>query len=173
MGTVRAFDKELLVIGILMGMDVESREYIQGIESSFGPISILTEAVGFDWTTYYDKEMGEGIRRCYALLERPVDPSTLANIKSTTNAIERDCSLEGKRRINLDPGLLAPGRFVLATTKDRAHRIPLAEGIFAELTLIYEKASFRALPWTYPDWASEEVRSMLKTWRNRLLHRQN
>jgi hypothetical protein len=168
MGNVRAFEKELLVIGILLSTDVDSFEYEISLERNFGPIFLITEKKPFTWTEYYNKEMGDGIWRCYALVERPVDPSTLASIKLATNAIEMESSRDDRRRINLDPGLLAPGRFVLATTKDRAHRIPLDKGIFSELTLIYEKGSFKALPWTYPDWASEEVRCMLGTWRKRL-----
>ena len=57
--------------------------------------------------------------------------------------------------MNLDPGLLSLPRFVLATTKESAHRIPLEEGIYAEITLLYEKGSFRPLAWTYPDFRSE------------------
>jgi hypothetical protein len=41
----------------------------------------------------------------------------------------------------------------------------LASGIFAELTLIYQKGEFCPLPWTYPDWASGKTRELLKKWR--------
>ena len=52
-------------------------------------------------------------------------------------------------------------RFVLATTKENAHRIPLADGIFAEITLLYGKGGFQPLPWTYPDFRSEPTLSIL------------
>jgi hypothetical protein len=97
-----------------------------------------------------------------------VDPSGLASIKLQTNEIESRLADGDRRLVNLDPGMLGAGRFCLATTKDRAHRIPLEGGIFAELTLIYEKGGFHPLPWTYPDWASEPVREMLARWRKRL-----
>ena len=40
----------------------------------------------------------------------------------------------------------------IATTKARAHRIYLADGIFADLHLHYQGESFRPLAWTYPDY---------------------
>ena len=68
---------------------------------------------------------------------------------------------EGKRRFNLDPGLLTLGNFVLATGKNNAHRIYLAEGIFADLTLIFRSRSYRPLEWTYPDYADAELIGIL------------
>jgi hypothetical protein len=43
---------------------------------------------------------------------------------------------------------------VLATTKESSHRVPLASGIWAEVTLLFEKGSFRPVEWTYPDYRS-------------------
>jgi hypothetical protein len=93
----------------------------------------------------------------------------LAAIKRQTNAIELKLARNGKRTVNLDPGMLGSARFCLATTKDHAHRIPLSDGIYAELTLIFEHGEFNALPWTYPDWASPPVRQMLSELRTALL----
>ena len=90
-----------------------------------------------------------------------MDPTLLANAKVFTNSVEADFSLNGRRRVNLDPGLLFPGRLILATTKDRAHRIPLRDGIFAELTLLYEKGGWKPLPWTYPDYRTPEYAEAL------------
>ncbi len=128
----------------------------------------LTEPEEFAWTDYYCPEMGLRIFRRYLVFVRLFDPSRLAGIKLETNRVETSLAMDGRRLVNLDPGMLGAGRFYLATTKDRAHRIPLSEGIYTELTLIFEKGQFRALPWTYPDWASQPVREMLARWRKRL-----
>lgn len=168
MGIVKTHGGELLVVGTLYSDPImEERAGIM-LESVFGPIAEQTREEVFSWTDYYRPEMGEKIYRRYVVFERLVDPARLASIKLMTNEIEGSLACEGKRRVNLDPGMLGPGRFCLATTKDRAHRIPLENGIFAELTLLYEKGCFRSLPWTYPDWASEPVRLMLARWRKRL-----
>ncbi|HOV93796.1 MAG TPA: DUF4416 family protein [Spirochaetales bacterium] len=168
MGINKAFEKEFLVMGVLASYGSDFAPVRLRLVSEFGPVKEETASQDFLWTDYYNKEMGQRIVRFYLLFENLVDPETLADIKLSTNAIEADFAQNGNRCFNLDPGLLAPGRFVLATTKDRAHRIALHDGIFAELTLIYEKGSFRALPWTYPDWASEPVRGMLAKWRKGL-----
>ncbi|MCX7027763.1 MAG: DUF4416 family protein [Spirochaetes bacterium] len=171
MGIPKIFGKEFLVMGILLSRGANRDELLESLTSGFGPIDEMSPEELFLWTHYYDGEMGEGIHRLFVLFRDPVDPSDLAGIKTRTDKLEFLFSGQEKRRVNLDPGLLAPGRFVLATTKDRAHRIPLADGIYAELTLIYEKGAFHALPWTYPDWASEPVTSMLARWRKKVFHR--
>src|SRR5581483_1463708 len=65
------------------------------------------------------------------------------------------------RPLNLDPGLLSLGKFLLATTKDQAHRIYLRDGIFAEVTLRFEARSFEPWPWTYADYCLPSVREFL------------
>jgi hypothetical protein len=169
MGIPKPFGKEFLVMGILLSAGTDGDELLGLLSRDFGPIDETSPEESFLWTEYYDKEMGAGIRRLFVLFREPVDPADLARIKTRTDALEALGSASGDRRFNLDPGLLAPGRFVLATTKDRAHRIALADGIYAELTLIYEKGAFHPLPWTYPDWASEPVAAMLARWRKKAL----
>jgi hypothetical protein len=63
--------------------------------------------------------------------------------------------------VNIDPGLLSLSRFILASSKDGSHRVPLCEGVFAEITLVYERGGYRALPWTYPDYRSSEYLDIL------------
>jgi hypothetical protein len=65
------------------------------------------------------------------------------------------------RPINIDPGLLELGKFLLATTKDQAHRIYLRDGIFAEVTLRYHAGAFEPWPWTYADYRQPCVHEFL------------
>ncbi|MDP2791374.1 MAG: DUF4416 family protein [Rectinemataceae bacterium] len=168
MGISKSFGQEILVIGVLSSDAEVEATVLEALEAAFGLVASVSAREEFAWTDYYQAEMGSEIFRYYLEFRNLIDPSRLAEIKAMTNALEMRFSSDGKRPVNLDPGLLAPGRFVLATTKDRAHRIALSEGIYAELTLIYEKGEFHPLPWTYPDWASEPVRSMLARMRKRL-----
>jgi hypothetical protein len=77
--------------------------------------------------------MGPGIGRYFVSFRRLVNPENLASIKIVTNEMEKEFASNAKRSVNLDPGLLALSRFVLATTKDTAQRIALRDGIYAEL----------------------------------------
>ncbi|HEY9054906.1 MAG TPA: DUF4416 family protein, partial [Rectinemataceae bacterium] len=166
------FKKERLVMGLLLGASQDFADVLSRLQAGFGLLEESTIEEPFAWTTYYEREMGPGIRRLFIMFKNPVDPGTLAMIKLKTNEIELEWTRENEkgersRNVNIDPGMLSPARLCLATTKDRAHRLPLASGIYGELTLIYEKGQYRALPWTYPDWASERIRSLLGSWRNR------
>lgn len=168
MGTSKAFGREILVVGVLASDEALEDAARGRMEALHGLVESAAPREIFAWTPYYDAEMGTPIWRSYWVFKDFVDPESLAAVKLATNEIETSLAVDGRRKVNLDPGLLAPGRFVLATTKDRAHRIALSGGVYAELTLIFERGEFRALPWTYPDWASEPVRSMLASWRRRL-----
>ena len=127
-------------------------------EEEVGPIS-------FDFTSYYDTEMGAGIRRWMWAFRDLVDRNVLSDIKRLTNVVEQTYIVNGKRRFNLDPGLLTLGNFVLATGKNNAHRIYLRDGIFADLTLIYRAGTYRPLEWTYPDYAAQEMIEILNRFR--------
>lgn len=163
MGTTRErFTPEKLVIGVLSTREqyhINLKELLQAdfgtIENEFGPFP-------FVFTDYYDQEMGNGIQRWFYVFSDLVDPQDLARIKNRTQEIELLFSEDGKRKINLDPGILSLSRFVLATTKERGHRIPLRDGIFGEVTLMYVNRQFMPLEWTYADFASEQYRSILK-----------
>ena len=150
-----------LVISILSANDSPVDVLRGDLEKHFGPISDVYGPLKFDFTKYYDKEMGSGIRRWIITVEKLVDPERLSEIKLLTNEIERKYSREGRRQFNLDPGLLTLGNFVLATGKNNAHRIYLNKGIFGDLTLIFRRASYRPLEWTYPDYSDSVLLDIL------------
>ncbi|MCX7023972.1 MAG: DUF4416 family protein [Spirochaetes bacterium] len=135
--------------------------------SRFGPQDFRSAALPFDYTDYYAPEMGLDLMRLFVSFETLVDPGELSAIKRWTNELEERRSKGGRRLINLDPGLMALSRFVLATTKNRGQRIPLSDGIYAELTLLYGSGAWQPLPWTYPDYATPEYSAILSEIRRR------
>ncbi len=122
------------------------------LEKVWGPVDCVSEIMDFNYTRYYEEEMGSPLYRQFISFQELVDPGSLAPRKLFTNSLENELAADGKRRINIDPGYLAPAKLVLATTKDRAHRIYLRDGIYAEVTLLYYRGRFTPLPWTYPDY---------------------
>lgn len=129
---------------------------ITTLKKRFGGIDFESEAMRFDYTDYYDEELGTGLKRKFISFKKLVDPGDLAGIKRCTNRIETSISAAGKRSVNIDPGYLDMAKLVLATAKDFNHRVYLSSGIFAEVTLYYAKGSFRHWDWTYPDYRSAE-----------------
>ncbi|MDA8425168.1 MAG: DUF4416 family protein [Treponema sp.] len=173
MGSPRLFPGARLVLAILsQAGDTEALErsgpLLPALEARFGVADYFSSGLGFPWTDYYADELGPAILRSFLSFPLLVDPSTLTSIKTWTNELEGRFSSGTRRRFNLDPGLLSLGNFVLATTKGRSHRIALSEGIYAELTLMYENGGFRSLPWTYADWRSPEYGAVLLELRSRL-----
>jgi hypothetical protein len=134
----------------------------QAMVKHFGRIDLESPIHSFDHTDYYRDEMGPGLRRGFLSFDRLVPPDELADIKRFTNRMEIQWGrMKGKkisRRVNMDPGLLSLSNLILATTKNRAHRIYLSNGIYAEITLIYSKAQgWQTLDWTYPDYRTPVV----------------
>ena len=162
----RGYDNELLFMGIfsVRGFPSSLRDRL---ESEFGPVDIITDPFPFTFTDYYVPEMGEGIERFFISFSKLVQPDTLALIKERTNEIEAEWADDGRRSVNLDPGLLSLSSVVLATTKNRSHRIAIGRSLYAELTLIYQDRHFEALPWTYADYRSEQVQEVLLSFRSR------
>jgi hypothetical protein len=149
------------VIGLIMGEKYLIEKLSIELSSKFGSIDMISPWMPFDYTTYYEPEMGAGLFRRMLVFEALIAQDALAGIKLATNRIEQKYSQHGKRRVNLDPGYLLHERFVLASGKNFSHRIYIGEGIYADLTLLYRKGGFQKLPWTYPDYADEPLRAFL------------
>jgi len=134
----------------------------------FGPIEFESEPMSFDHTEYYNPEFGTPITRRFLAFERLVAFEELPEIKLETNRIEEALARRDGRRIcNLDPGMLSLERLVLATCKNLPQRIYLGRGVFADLTLIYHRKGWRRLFWTFPDYASDEMKNLLTELRRR------
>lgn len=131
------------------------------ITERFGPADFSTRELAFDITGYYQREMGEKLQRRFFAFQNLVDPGLLADVKLFTNSLEDRFRKGQARAVNLDPGMLSIHNLVLATGKQVAHRPYLMKGIYADLTLIFEKGTFRPLPWTYPDYAEQGMLEFL------------
>ena len=161
MGSAEAFEAEKLVIGVLLSRPDRKPELLSRLEGAFGPADWVSPELPFTFTRYYDAEMGGPIQRFFVSCRDLVDPASLSRIKLATNAIEDELREGRLRPVNLDPGLLCLSRLVLASTKAGAHRVPLAQGIYAEIELLYEHGRFRPVEWTYPDYRTQEYLEIL------------
>jgi len=161
MGEATQFLPEKLVMAVLISRPERKQELQGALERTWGQPDLCSPTMPFTYTDYYDSEMGPGIQRFFVSFRRLVDPSLIADIKLSTNRIEEQFREGEARKVNIDPGLLCLSRFILVTTKESAHRIPLSGGIYAEVTLLFHKGSFRPLEWTYPDYRSPEYLRIL------------
>ncbi len=140
---------------------------VAALEDMFGPVDWKSPILPFDRTRYYEREMGGPLVRAFISFDVLMDPEGLVEMKLETDRLEDRFRRDGRRTVNVDPGYICLERLVLATGKNYTHRIYLCRSVFADLTLVYHKQSFRALPWTYPDYKDPYVVELFNRIRNR------
>jgi len=158
-----------LIVGFFLQDKTLAGGVVRDLQECLGPVDMISRWIDFDFTTYYHKEMGALLSRRLVVFKSLVAQTGLADVKLATNRLEQSYARQGRRRVNIDPGYLLPERFVLATGKNFTHRIYLGQGIYADLTLIYQKGAFRTLPWTYPDYADGSLIDFLTLVRNKYM----
>jgi hypothetical protein len=157
MGVVNSPKKVKLFCGIILSSSKEKikRKSLLTLEDNFGKIDLLSSVIPFNFSNYYDSEMGAELKRFWVSFEKLVFTSNLAETKIFTNYVENRFLIDNKRLINIDPGYVTLANVTLATTKDFSHRIYLSSGIYGEVTVIYKNGRFIKLPWSYADYLSE------------------
>ena len=105
MGIIKKFSSEKLIIGILISNLTKKAELLHSLRRNFGKIDFQSELLDFNFTTYYNKEMGTPIYRFFVSFARLISPQLLSKVKLTTNNLEAKYMIRDKRIINLDPGL--------------------------------------------------------------------
>jgi hypothetical protein len=165
MAESRKPDPALLIVAAFSRHEDALARGREALQAAFGPTGVVAPPFAFDETAYYEPLMGAGLLKQFLAFRDLVDPGTLADVKIQTNQMEAALAAGGcfpdVRPLNLDPGLLTLGKFMLATTKDQGHRIYLRDGIYAEVTLRYQAGAFEAWPWTYADYRRSEVHTFL------------
>ena len=157
-----------LVISVFSKTQEMMAQAIEVLATRLGKPDFISEVFPFEFTSYYEKEMGKDLIRRFLSFHKMILPHGLPNIKLYTNQVEeRFYDHKGDRRINIDPGYISLSHLILATGKGYAHRPYLRKGIYADLTLVYKDKSYCALDWTYPDYKSEAIIKLMNTLRRK------
>lgn len=122
------------------------------LEKRFGAEDYISEPAPFDHTDFYRDEMGDRLSRVFISYRELVDPGILVEAKLASDELEKELALpDGRRRVNLDPGLIDYQKVVLASFKFGGQKIYLGRGVWADLTLYYRKGGWATFEWTFPD----------------------
>jgi len=159
MGTIRNLVPVKLFIGVLVSDTGLIPEVENRLIDSYGPVDHRSPVLQFNFTNYYEPEMGRAVHRVFFSFERLIEADHLCEIKRQTNRIEQEMApllKTVKRPVNLDPGYLEQAKIILASTKNFYHRIYLGNGIFGEVTMHFKNKAWQFFPWTYPDYQSED-----------------
>jgi len=148
-----------LIIGILTSIPEFLSETEKELTALFGAIDARSEIFLFDWTGYYDAEMGSPLYRSFLGFADLIEAPAIAEAKIAANELETSLAERHpgvERPFNLDPGYMEQSKIVLASTKNYFHRILISRGIYAEVTLHYQDKRWKSFPWTFPDYGSEK-----------------
>ena len=163
-----------LFMGILYSDEEKLSQARKRLEALYGEPDYLSEAFPFTVTDYYEKEMGRGIYRLFLSFRPLISPKEIVEVKLETERIERELAINDKRRVNIDPGYMDYNKVILVSKKYNGQKIYLNSGIYADLTLYYERGSFHPYPWSFPDFKSGQynriflrIRELYKAGRKR------
>jgi len=156
LGDITQHRPVLLIVAMVSRYDDALSWSIQKLTQTHGPVALQSPVYDFVETEYYQKTMGDDLKKQFVALEQLVSPEAIVSSKINSNQLEIQFADQHEypepRPLNLDPGYISEAKLVLATTKDRDHRLYIADGIFAEVTLHYRSKSWCSSRWTYPDY---------------------
>jgi len=124
------------------------------LQERWGFTDFVSEDFPFDFTNYYEAEMGKDLARRIYSFERLITPDQLVDAKLFTNEVEDKYNGETGRRVNLDPGYIDNFKLVLASAKFGGQKIYLRNGIYADMTLVMFKGKWESFNWGFPDFKS-------------------
>lgn len=140
---------------VICGLLSADSELLKGMEDTlevhYGQVILRSETFPFEWTDFYNAEMGKGILRRWLVFAPLVNLTEPWRFKLQAGEIEERFKQNDKRRINLDPGLIRLDGLWLFSTKAAGHRAYLDKGVWIELTLRFLREYCEEMPWTYPD----------------------
>ena len=165
--------------GLLAGSEAQLAAARYELAQWYGKIDDASAILPFTFTQYYDDEMGKNLLRQWVRFEALFNPEHLAKCKLETNMAETllarhfadpvaraagaaESPARVPRPINIDPGYVHRYKVILATTKDHSHRVYIAEGIYAEVTLHWHQNRWTPWPWTYADYQSETAQAFFQ-----------
>ncbi|KAA5540253.1 DUF4416 family protein [Roseiconus nitratireducens] len=159
------------ICAVISADDRIRNQAINRLSENWGEIMVQSPCLPFEAGGYYAESMGHPLKKQLVAFGDPIDGGTLADWKLWTNAVERDFAgpdYPSIRPLNLDPGYVTQAKLVLATTKNRDHRVYLRDGIFGEITLTYTAKRWVHHRWTYPDYRTEAVAAFATQCRDHL-----
>ncbi len=156
MGEILPVRPALRLIAITAGDESAIEWACKRAAQAWGELALRSPVFDFNQTNFYEAEMGSNLKKQLVAFGQLIDTGTLPDAKLLSNEWEKECAklVTGpvSRPVNIDPGYLTEAKLVLASTKDRDHRIYLRDGIYAEITLYFNQRQWQVSRWTYPDY---------------------
>ena len=173
MGNIAPAKPVVPLVAILYGNASAYKVAREQLLKMLGDIEFESEVYDFCATDYYTESMGPTIKRVFLAFSEPTPPECMVRWKHATNELESELAAQfgGGRPINLDPGYITSAKLVLASTKDFAHRIYLADSIYAEVTLLFRRGEWISHDYTFPEYREKTYHDFFSRVRARHVER--
>ncbi|MFT5301444.1 MAG: hypothetical protein ACI87E_003127 [Mariniblastus sp.] len=174
-GEISTHKPVFLIAGITSRHESALAWTLEQTTKCWGKLALQSPVFDFTETDFYTKSMGSDLKKQFLVYDQTIVPSDLAPTKIQSNDWEQQYADQfdhpEQRPLNIDPGYISEAKLVLATTKDRDHRIYLLDGIYAEVTLHFRSKQWTSSRWTYPDYQREDFQAFFSDCRNMLRER--
>lgn len=134
------------------------------MKKKYGDIDFTSEEIDFDFTDYYEPEMGKSLKKVFISFKKLIDREKVVEAKIFTNKIEDKFSGKGEkncRTINIDPGYITLHNVLLPSAKERPHKVYIGKGLFGDIVLMYYNGKFEDSKHTFPDYRTEKVKAIM------------
>ncbi|MBI4439456.1 DUF4416 family protein [Candidatus Woesearchaeota archaeon] len=145
-----------LVLGMLFSDDELMGKALDALQKGLGAVS-ESHSYDFVFTDYYEKEMGKGLKKKFVVMGKDVGEEELASIKIFTNLVEDGMRKDGKRTVNIDPGVLSKEGLVLASNKEKGYKQKIGEGIFGHRVYSFSPKGVETFFHTFPDFRQKDL----------------
>jgi hypothetical protein len=160
-----------LLFGIMFSSREAYEEALNDLIEKFGEIEISGFEYNFGkFTPYYEKEMGKNIVKKIIIFKKKIRRGDLASVKMLTAEIEKKYAVNGKRRVNIDPGYLSDSELTLASFKKGTnYKEQASEKVWLHKVLEFKDGKVITFWHTFPDYKSREVREIIGHYRRKCL----
>ncbi len=171
----RAQEPVKFLVALTFSDESKAESVLSSLCDELGDSDISSTPFDFNHTCYYEREMGNRLRKKFVGFSRLGPREALVNMKLSAQALERENASNNRRVVNIDPAYLELSKLVVASSKNFAHRIYIGAGVFGDVQLRFESGRFTPLEWTYPDYLTETTLDFLcrlrATYHNQLRQR--
>lgn len=136
---------------------------INDLKNNFGNTISKSSEYDFNFTDYYEEEFGNNLKKIIIVFDNKINKENLVEIKNKTADIEKNYSIENKRKINIDPGYVNNKEIVLASFKNKDFKEDIGEGVYAHKVLGIENGKITSSFHTFPDFKNELVQNFFLT----------
>ena len=151
-----SFTPTQLFTGIIYSNTISLSLILDLVSTTFNNrIMLCSLPQPFDHSSYYNDEIGPNLTRVFIGFEIPVQPELGFKYKLKAVELENRYKNNNKRIFNIDPGILSLHNVILYSTKNFSHRIACQDGVYAEVTCLFQQKQLIPLDWTYPDFRQQ------------------